>query len=259
MRIFFSSIWISMLLQATTSCVAYKQLLNYQENFPDKTQMDVSNKPDIRIQPNDVLGIKVFSTELELAAPFNLNDQLNSNLINIEAIQLNGYLVNQKGEIDFPVLGTLKWQGFSIAEAKESLLLKLEQHLKDPVVNLRLLNFRVTVSGEVRNPGAFTILNERVSLLDALALAGDLTDYADRGDVLLVRENNGVRSLNKINLHSADFFQSEHYYLKQNDLVYVKPIKAKAGAVQDQTSKAVPILTALATIAAVLIALFSVK
>jgi polysaccharide biosynthesis/export protein len=258
MRIFFSSIWIFMLLSATTSCVSYKQLVNYQENFPDKTQMDVSNKPDIRIQANDVLGIKVFSTESELAAPFNLNsDQLNSNLINIEAIQLNGYLVNQKGEIDFPVLGTLKWQGLSITEAKESLLLKLKQHLKDPVVNLRLLNFRVTVSGEVRNPGAFTILNERISLLDALALAGDLTDYADRGDVLLVRENNGVRSLNKINLQSANFFQSEHYYLKQNDLVYVKPIKAKAGAVQDQTSKTVPIVTAVATIAAVLIALFS--
>ncbi len=258
MRIFSTIVWVFMLLTAVTSCVSYKQLVNYQDNFPAKTQTDVTNKPDIRIQPNDVLGIKVFSYETELAAPFNLNsDQLNSNLISIEAIQLNGYLVNQKGEIDFPVLGTLKWQGLSISEAKESLLTKLKQHLKDPVVNLRLLNFRVTVSGEVRNPGAFNILNERISLLDALALAGDLTDYADRGDVLLVRENNGVQSLNKINLQSAKFFQSELYYLKQNDLIYVKPIKAKAGAVQDQTSKTVPIVTAVATIAAVLIALFS--
>lgn len=235
-------------------------MVNYQDDFKNKTQIDVTNGPDIRIQPNDVLGIKVFSSESELAAPFNLNSQeLNANLISIEAIQLNGYLVNQQGEIDFPVLGSLKWTGLSIVEAKEALLVKLKAHLKDPVVNLRLLNFRVTVSGEVRKPGAFNILNERISLPDALALAGDLTDYADRRDILLVRENNGVRSLNQINLQSATFFQSEHYYLKQNDLIYVKPIKAKAGAVQDQTSKTVPIVTAVATIAAVLIALFSIK
>lgn len=258
MRIFSISIWILLLLNTLTSCVSYKQLVNYQENFPNKTPILVAHAPDIRIGPNDVLGIKVFSSESELAAPFNLNsDQLNANLISIEAIQLNGYLVNQKGEIDFPVLGILNWQGLSITEAKESLLVKLKQHLKDPVVNLRLLNFRVTLSGEVRNPGAFNIINERVSLLDALALAGDLTDYADRKDVLLVRENSGVTSLHKIDLQSANFFQSEHYYLKQNDLIYVKPIKAKAGAVQDQTSKTVPIVTAVATIAAVLIALFS--
>lgn len=260
MRIFSTSIWVFLLFNALTSCVSYQQLVNYQENFPDETRLPVAKGPDIRIQPNDVLGIKVFSSELELAAPFNLNsDQLNANLISIEAIQLNGYLVSQKGEIDFPVLGSLKWQGLSITEAKDTLVGKLKKYLKDPVVNLRLLNFRVTVSGEVRKPGAFNILNERISLLDALALAGDLTDYADRKDVLLVRENGGVKSLNKIDLQSAKFFQSEYYYLKQNDLIYVKPIKAKAGAVQDQTSKAVPILTAVATIAAVLIALFSIK
>lgn len=260
MRIISTSIWVFVVLASITSCVSHKQLVNYQENFPDSTQMSIKKGPDIRIQPNDVLGIKVFSSEAELAAPFNLNsEQFTANLINIEAIQLNGYLVNQRGEIDFPVLGSLKWKGLSITEAKESLVLKLKQHLKNPVVNLRLLNFRVTVSGEVRKPGAFNVLNERVSLLDALALAGDLTDYADRRNVLLVRENNGLQSLNQINLHSAKFFQSEHYYLKQNDLIYVKPIKGKAGAVQDQTSKTVPIVTAVATIAAVLIALFSIN
>ncbi|HPH18092.1 MAG TPA: polysaccharide biosynthesis/export family protein [Haliscomenobacter sp.] len=258
MRIFSSLFWVLIVLGLTSSCVSHKQLLNYQENLPDTAFTVPKRLPNIRIQPNDVLGIKVFSTEMELAAPFNVtSSQFSESFINIESIQLSGYLVSQEGTISFPVLGNLKLEGLSISEARDSIVEKLKQHLKDPIVNLRLLNFRVTVSGEVKNPGAFNVINERISLLDALALAGDLTDYADRKDVLLVREVGGVQSLNRINLQTASFFQSEFYYLRQNDLIYVKPIKAKSGAVQDQTSKAVPILTAAATVAAVLIALFT--
>ncbi|AEE53255.1 polysaccharide biosynthesis/export family protein [Haliscomenobacter hydrossis] len=258
MRIFSLLFWVFIVLGLTSSCVSHKQLLNYQENLPDTAFMAPKKHPNISIQPNDVLGIKVFSTEMELAAPFNVtSSQFSESFINIESIQLSGYLVSQEGTISFPVLGNLKLEGLSISEARDSIVEKLKQHLKDPIVNLRLLNFRVTVSGEVKNPGAFNVINERISLLDALALAGDLTDYADRKDVLLVREVGGVQSLNRINLQTASFFQSEFYYLRQNDLIYVKPIKAKSGAVQDQTSKAVPILTAAATVAAVLIALFT--
>ena len=213
----------AILLYSTSSCVSHKQLVNYQKNFPDTTQFAITKLPEIRIQPNDVLGVKVFSTETELSAPFNINSDLqNSSMVSIEAIQLNGYLVNQKGIVDFPGLGSLKLDSLTISEAKALIVDKLKVYLKDPVVNMRLLNFRVTVTGEVRNPGAFNILNERISLIDALALAGDLTDYADRKDILLVRENNGIRSLNQINLYSADFFKSDYYYLMQNDLIYVK-------------------------------------
>lgn len=257
MRIFLSLFRVFVLLSIMSSCVSHQQLVNYQENLPDTTLLAPKKLPNIRIQPNDVLGIKVFSTEMELAAPFNLTSpQQSESFFNIESIQLSGYLVNQEGTISFPVLGTLKLEGLSISEAKDSIVKKLKLHLKDPIVNLRLLNFRVTVSGEVRNPGAFNVVNERVSMLDALALAGDMTDYADRKDVLLVRENAGIQSIVHINLQSASIFQSEYYYLRQNDLIYVKPIKAKSGAIEDQTSKTVPILSAAATVAAVLIALF---
>jgi polysaccharide biosynthesis/export protein len=258
MRILSIFLGAFIVLSLTTSCVVHKQLLSYQESLPDTTLMSPNKLPRIRIQANDVLGIKIFSTEMELAAPFNVtSSQHGDSFINIESIQLSGYLVDQEGVISFPVLGNLKLEGLSISEARDTIVERLKLHLKDPIVNIRLLNFRVTVSGEVRNPGSFNIINERISLLDALALAGDLTDYADRKDVLLVREMDGVQSLNRINLQTANFFQSEFYYLKQNDLIYVKPIKAKAGAIQDQTSKTVPILTAAATVAAVLIALFT--
>lgn len=258
MQFFSLLVWFCIVLIFNTGCVSHKQLLSFQENLPDTTLVSAKKLPSIKIQPNDVLGIKVFSTEMELAAPFNITSpQSSENFVNIETIQLSGFLVNQEGTISFPVLGTLKLEGLSIAEARDTIVGRLRQHLTDPIVNLRLLNFRVTVSGEVRSPGAFNVFNERISLLDALALAGDLTDYADRKDVLLVREVDGVQSLNRINLQTADFFQSEFYYLKQNDLIYVKPIKGKSGAVQDQTSKIAPILSAAATVAAVLIALFS--
>jgi polysaccharide export outer membrane protein len=257
MRLLAFALLMFFLIYATPSCVSYKQILNYQTDYPDSTQMSILKLPDIRIQPNDVLGIKVFSTDMELAAPFNVTTvQQNSSFASVETIQLNGYLVSQEGAIDLPILGSTTLKGLSVSAAKEFISEKLKQYLKDPVVNVRLLNFRVTVSGEVRRPGAYNIFNERVSLPDALAMAGDLTDHASRKDILLVRENNGIRSLNRINLQSAAFFQSDLYYLRQNDMIYIKPLKAKAGAIQDQSSKASPIIAAAATLAAVLIALF---
>ncbi len=240
-----------------TGCVSYEQLVNYGEDFPNPPKVEINNPPDIRIKANDVLGIKVFCSETALAAPFNMSfSPQGDNYMSLESMQLSGYLVGEEGGIDFPVLGYLKLEGMTISEAKDFLIEQLKAHLKDPVVNLRLLNFRVTVSGEVRNPGSFHIVDERVSLPDALAFAGDLTDYADRRNILLVREEGGVRRLEEINLQSAGFFKSEFYYLKQNDLIYVRPLKSKAGAIQDQTVKTVSVLSAAATMAAVLVALF---
>jgi len=238
------------------SCVSYNQLLNYQGEVPNPEHIEIKNPPDIRIQPNDIVSIKVHSSDVETAAPFNLSSpEESSGFLNVESMQLNGYMLDREGAIDFPILGRLVLQGLSITEAKEMINEKLKQHLKDPVVNIRLLNFTVSVTGEVQNPGTFTIINERISLPDALALAGDLTGHANRSNILLVRESNGERALHRVNLQSAEFFQSELYYLKQNDLIYVEPIRAKAGEVDDQTSKTVPIIGVAVSLMAVIIAL----
>jgi polysaccharide biosynthesis/export protein len=257
MQILLKTLLVFVVFIAFSGCVSHKQLLNFQEKFPALTQTAMTKMPDIRIQPNDVLGIKVYSTDMDLVVPFNISSpQQNDGYVNIESILLSGFLVDKEGKIDFPVLGRVELKGLSIAEAKDLFLEKLKPYLKDPVVNIRLLNFKVTVSGEVHRPGGFNVFNDRISLLDALALAGDLTDYADRRDVLLVREVDGIQFLNKINLQTAEFFQSDYYYLKQNDLIYVKPIKAKSGAIQDRSSKSAPILSAVATVVAVFIAIF---
>ncbi|MEL6276279.1 MAG: polysaccharide biosynthesis/export family protein, partial [Bacteroidota bacterium] len=168
-----------------------------------------------------------------------------------------GYLVDGDGNIFFPVIGQVRVIGLSINEVKNLITDQLVRYLKDPVVKVRLLNFKVTVSGEVQREGSFNVFNERISIPEAIARAGGLTDYADRAAILLIREENGQRTTMNIDLLSADIFTSEYFYLKQNDLLYVKPTRAKTGAVNDQTSKTIPLVTAAATLAAVIISITS--
>lgn len=238
----------------TVSCISHHSLLNYSENFPADEENIMLNAPKITLQSKDVVSIKVYSVDPEAAKPFNLLATAeHSNNYNTDLVQLNGYMIDDHGTIDFPIIGKIKLQGLTTEEAKDQILIHLEPHLVDPVVNIRLLNFKITVSGEVMRPGTFTVFNERISLPEALSLAGDLTDYANRSNVLIVRESGDQRTFHRINLLSANLFQSDFYYLHQNDLIYIEPIKAKTGAVRDQTSKTIPIVTASATLIAVLV------
>ena len=237
-----------------TNCVSYESLVNYGDKTSSSHKIPIENAPKIVIQPYDVLSIKVFASDAEAAEPFNIiTDLEGSSGYNIELIQLNGYLVDESGQIDFPTLGKISLKNKTIEEAKTFLLHKLKPFLNNPVVNIRHLNFKVTVSGEVLSPGTFTVFDNRISLPEALSLAGDLSDYANRESILIVREQNGERSFHRVNLLSANLFQSEYFYLKQNDLVYVEPVQAKTGAVRDQTSKTIPVITAAATLIAVIV------
>lgn len=241
---------------AFSGCVPYEKLVSYQTGPEVGDSIEIKNSTKIRIQPDDVLRIKVYTADEATAAPFNLTPTSSGDdFVSIESIQLSGYLVGKDGTIDFPVLGTLKVEGMTIAEIKGMVAEKLLTYVKDPVVNVRLLNFRVTVAGEVRNPGSFFVINERITLPEALTLAGDVTNYADRANVLVVREENGIRTFHRVNLQSSALFQSDVFYLKQNDFINVDPIEAKTGAVQDQTNKTLPIVTAAATLIAVVVSI----
>lgn len=255
----FTLLIIIVLYFSLYGCIPYNKLVNFQENPKDVNPLDTLplHIPNIKIQANDVLDIKVFGADKEIAAPFNVASAENvGNFFDPQAIQIVGYLVNQEGIIDFPVLGKIAVAGFTISEATEAIKQQLQTHLKDPVVRIRLLNFTITVTGEVNTQGTYTIFNERISLPDALAMAGGLTDYANRKNILLVREDKGKRILKRVDLSSANFFQSDYYYLKQNDMIYVEPLKAKRGAITDQTNKTLPIVSTAATVIAVIFALF---
>ena len=180
------------------------------------------------IQNDDRLSIRISTLEPEASIPFNIDSSVNSSAaINVNA---TGYLVDNNGNIDFPVLGTINVAGYTIEKLKSMLKDKLLVYLKDPVVNIRLLNFKVTVLGEVVSPGVRSFSSNRVTLLDAIAASGDLTLYGKRDNILLVRDFQGIKTFNRININQADFINSPFYYLDQNDVVYVEARKAKIDA-----------------------------
>ncbi len=237
------------------SCISHESLLNYNTGaaLTINQPIPITNPKDIRIQVNDVLDIKVHSQDILTAAPFNLIPSGASNLNDANLYQLQGYLVDEKGIVDFPVLGELKIGGKTKEEVKKMLLEKLEVYLKNPVVNIRFLNFKITVSGEINRPETFQVYNERITLSEIITTAGDLTPYADRTQILIVREVEGNRTFGRVDMSASDFFRSDYYYLQQNDFIYVEPLEAKRGAVRDNSNKVLPFVSAFVSIAALLI------
>lgn len=194
---------------------------------------------------------------MELSAPFNLvNSQMAANIQGGVVSPFISYIIDENGQIDYPVLGKIDLKGLTVSEAKKLIYEKLQIYLKDPVVNIRLISFRVSVLGEVNKPGTFTVNNDRLTVLEALTMAGDLTDYGNRTNVLVVREIDGVRMFGELNLQSADIFKSNFYYLKQGDIIYVEPTEDKEAAVKDQFGEYVPwISAAISSVAATITAI----
>ena len=191
---------------------------------------------DARIQPKDLLSITVNTSDPQAAAPFNLTMQTSINVAQANSTYvtsqptLQQYLVNNEGEIDFPVIGKLKIGGLTKTAAEKLVREQLRPYLKEtPIVTVRMSNYKISVIGEVNHPGTFTINNEKVNLFEALAMAGDMTVYGIRSNVKLIREdNNGQRNIISLNLNEQNILHSPYYYLQQNDILYVTPNKTKA-------------------------------
>ncbi|GAB3976825.1 hypothetical protein GCM10028806_37090 [Spirosoma terrae] len=154
---------------------------------------------------------------------------------------VNGYLVDNTGMIELPLLGKVNVTGKTVTEVKDQLRSSLKEYLKEPTVNVRNQNFRISVMGEVARPSLYTIPNEQITLLEALSLSGDVTIYGRRDNVLLIREENGKRSFNRIDLTRRDLFNSPYYHLHPNDVVYVEPGRVRAASA-DRTNQLLPIV-----------------
>ena len=208
------------------SCTTSKEVVYFQdEKISENDQVSVYK--DLIYKPNDLLTINVSGLDPDAVKPFNLPVVAHSNSV-IDAqgtLKMQTYLVDINGNIEFPVLGSIKLEGLTRAQATTLLKEKLSEYIKDPIVNIRLANFTITVLGEVNNPGSFTIQDERISLTEALGLAGDLTIYGKRENVFLIREDNGVKRFTKFDLTSIKVVNSPNYYLTQNDVIYVETSK----------------------------------
>lgn len=189
--------------------------------------------PETIIRKNDLLNINVSSLDAQASSIFNAPNLLPVTNTGGSSNEILGYLVGNDGSIQFPILGNIKAEGLTKDQLKESIQKKLldQNLLKGPIVSVRFLNFRVTVLGEVKNPTAIGVPSEKISLLEAIGLAGDLTIYAKRDNVLVIRETeNGSKEIKRINLNSAELLSSPFYYLKSNDIVYVEPNKSKVAS-----------------------------
>ncbi|MDT0556650.1 polysaccharide biosynthesis/export family protein [Patiriisocius hiemis] len=218
-------------LALVSSCVPRKDIAYFQ-NIESLAATQNKEVTSITIQPSDLLSIVVSARNIEAARPFNLLVETRPTSNDLAALNLNNfqqqpYLVSEAGTIIFPELGEIEVKDLSITQLNAKLTNLLKTYLKEPVVSIRLLNFQVSVLGEVTRPGTFPVVNERLSLPAALGLAGDLTIYGQRDNILVLREKDGKKVYKYVDITDASFINSDYYYLQQNDIVYVEPNNAQ--------------------------------
>lgn len=224
---------VFILLPLIFSCS--RRNLGYFSNYGDEKLLteDITLKPKQPIiQTGDLLQISITDANPAAAAPFN---RISSNTTSTNSSSVNsqeGYLVDENGIIDFPILGRIKIGGQTKAEAKLSLTNLLTNYLGNPMVSIRYLNYRITVLGEVKSPSTFLVPSERINLIEALGMAGDLTIYGKRENIKIINEANGVRTVAQLDLNDKAILDSPYYYLQPNDIVYVEPVTAR----KDQSS-----------------------
>jgi len=240
------------------SCTSNKQVLYYQDSdtLPKSTAF---TSYEITFQPDDLLSIVVSAENQEVAAPFNLTsvNLRSSTQASIasgqETQQL--YLIDVHGYIQFPVLGAVKVAGLTRSQLLQDLQNKIRKYIQNPIITIRLTNFKIALQGEVNAPGTYTVDTERITLIEALSKARDLTIYGKRNNVLVIREVDGVKTFNRIDLTKADFINSPFYYLSQNDVVYVEPnkVRVNSAAVGPNTGVIISATSVLITLIALLV------
>ena len=232
-RIFFksfSNVAILLSLALLLNACASRKEVAYFNDISKTSPAQDKVASDVKFQSGDILSIQIIAAELESTIPFNLPDlSTGSQLPNYTNGIANqqGYFIDPAGNIEMPVIGTIRASGLTRTELISEVKGKLKPHIKDPVVHIRLLNFKVTVLGDVRSPGTFTIPNERISILEAIGIAGDLNITAMRKNVLVIRESDSVKTSYRLDLTSSSILNSPAYYLKQNDVVYIEPNRAQ--------------------------------
>jgi polysaccharide export outer membrane protein len=217
------------------SCASKKNLIYLQDS--SNLNSEVKNYTPL-LKKDDFLYISVLGADENTSKLINLPQNVNmgNKGYTLGNPSLYGYLIDENGEIEFPLIGKIKFVGLTRIEASELLKSKLENFIKNPIVQIQIQNFKITVLGEVKNPGTFTIPNERITLFEGIGLAGDLTINGKRKDVVVIREENGIRKEYRIDLTSKNIFDSPVYFLNQNDLVYISPNQAKINSSATSTS-----------------------
>lgn len=247
-------------LAGLASCAAPQKSIYFSENTPQNPHVQVDNidrRKELTIQPEDILAINVTTISsitavgtIDPAAVFNNGGTSYSIAASLGGAPggaggTKGYLVDELGFIDYPVVGKVKVSGMTMRQVKELLTDRLKAYVKEPVVEARIINYKITVLGEVSHPGSIIAPNHKISVVDAIAAAGDVPITGRKDNVLIIRETEGRREFARLNLNSKNVFQSPYYYLKQNDIVYVEPTRLRRQETNDFLRFYLPTLTTL--------------
>lgn len=204
-----------------SSCASKKDIIYTLNNEPQNLEFK-----NTRINPGDILDLKVSALNPESVVIFNPS-MIGNNIQQAEILKINGYLVDENGQINFPVLGAINVQGLTTSGISNLLKEKLTDYVQNPTVTVRLVNYKVSVLGEVARPGTYTFLEERITLPQVLGQAGDLTINGDRHGVDLLRYQNGELKTYQLDLTSGDLTNTEFFFMEPNDVIYVRPNTAK--------------------------------
>jgi polysaccharide export outer membrane protein len=240
-----------------SSCASKRDIVYFQNS--DQVSQSAYRQNDdnykIKIMPNDNLFIKVSAINPDAVQIFNVMQSQNGSM-STGNLDIMGYLVDPNGNINLPLVGEVHIAGLTKAEAIQLLQKAISKFVADPVVNIRILNYKISILGEVSRPGIYTVTDERISIPQAIALAGDLTIYGERHNVQLIRLENGEKKFYYFDLTSPDLFSSPNYYLLQNDILYVTPngTKVRTSTSNQNIPLVISLISATLTVAAFLIA-----
>ncbi|WP_298715175.1 polysaccharide biosynthesis/export family protein [Chitinophaga sp.] len=226
------------------SCVSTKNATYFNNVNNDTAVQRIAGTFEPAIQQNDILQITVSSLNPQEAMLYNLPNSASSGATAVSgAAPGAGFLVDAAGNIQYPVFGSVHAAGLSTQSLADTIRRRFvdRQLLVDPVVNVRFLNFRVTLLGEVSKPAVITVTSEKISIMEALGMAGDITVYGKRDNVMLIRDKEGARTVKRLNLNDASILSSPYYYLQPNDIVYVEPTKSKV-AQADRSRQILPVV-----------------
>lgn len=245
-----------------SSCVSQKEIAYFQKDSSTGDTISVAQTYIPKIQSGDILSISISSLNASASSFFNpyggadLTDDptaaVSGGSPKLNKSSAPGFLVDEKGIIELPLIGQVKVSDLTTSAARDTIKNRLKIYLKEPTVNIRFLNYKVSVMGEVMRPAVYVIPNERITLPEALSMAGDLSIYGKRDNILIIRDNNGKKEFGRVNLNNRQVFSSPYYFLHANDIVYVEQGKGKA-AQADQVYRVLPIIMSALSVFAIIL------
>ncbi|TCK84938.1 polysaccharide biosynthesis/export family protein [Albibacterium bauzanense] len=240
-----------------SSCVVTKKSVYFNDlPFDSTAVVNLAKFNEPVIQADDILNITIQTVDVDATAAVNQVSTVPavgaSSASTVGNQVIKGFLVDKDGNVAIPMLGNIKVAGLTTYDARQLIAENASRFFKEPTVQVRFANFKITIIGEVAKPATYTVPNEKVTLLDAIGLAGDLTIYGKRENVMLIRDNlNGEKEFIRFNLNSYDTFKSPYFYLQQNDVIYVEPGKGKVAANNAARTQTISLISALASLAIV--------